>query len=159
MMPRPPSDPRGFSSIEAVFALAILGLSLLGISTTTINQVRLMESVERRVHILAPPGTEVAVSYPSGAQLPEFSVVDTEATLVNRARRWAGRLSWPRLRSHDVRYRRGSVAGPFTIRTPETAWIDRDPLWTDAALSSRFDISINAVDLASGTAEMTLTPH
>jgi hypothetical protein len=153
-----PSRSSGFSSIEAAFALAILGLSLLGLSATTINQLRLMESVERRVQVLAPPGSQLAVSYEAGTELPMISVVEAEPTLVNRAGRWAERLTWPRLRSHDVRFRRGNESGPFTLPDDKIASIEPDPSrpWSTAPLMSRFDLIITHVDLSTGLVELTL---
>jgi hypothetical protein len=110
----------GFSSLEAVVALAVFGITLSGLGATIISQLRMIHAIERRVYMLAPQGTTIeVVGFDVGAQ--SFTYSPTESTeqidILGPTNTWAMQLGVSVLAARDCRIASlpTTVDPPFTL--------------------------------------------
>jgi hypothetical protein len=120
---------RAMSSIEVVTAMAVFGVTMMGLVATTITHIKLANSLEQRATVLVPPGGTLLVSsFELGSGQFALNYVPDEGTgtVVSHTADWANRLGVASLTTHDTRPDPSGQSGrfPFAVASPFVVQFD-----------------------------------
>jgi hypothetical protein len=139
---------RAVSSIEVVTAMAVFGVTLLGLLATGITHIKLASSLEQRATVLMPPGCSLQIDSfdaSSGQFRFDYAVDPDLGTVVSSAGRWAIRLGVASLSTHDVRSDPSGRAArfPFLVASPFLLSFDTIPASYQPAFAVSPDGALN----------------
>ncbi|AGA30575.1 hypothetical protein Sinac_6499 [Singulisphaera acidiphila DSM 18658] len=109
----------GMSYVEIIVSMAVLGVTLSGLSATVATRLRLVEALEQRAYLLVPQSATLRLDT-FNARTGDFSAAcrldDSRFDVTGPARRWATRLGVAVLALPDARPdRRGTSRFPIEI--------------------------------------------
>ncbi|SIO12566.1 hypothetical protein SAMN05444166_2588 [Singulisphaera sp. GP187] len=121
----------GLTYLEIIVSMAVLGVTLSGLSATVATRLRLVEALEQRAYLLVPQSATLRLDT-FDARTGEFSAVclldDSRSDVTGPAQRWATRLGVAVLALPDARPdRRGTTRFPIEIGPRFTLQFDATP--------------------------------